>query len=209
MNLDKYLRQARESSQINIWMFFGNVFLTLTVLVMGLRMSEHNDRIVLVPASIPTKMTVGWNTASADYYQSFGMTVAMLIGNITPNSAEFVVNTLSKLLTPEVYAPVSRRIEAMAKDPLARNAAVSNSFIPSRSVFEADTGKVFVVGDLTVRNGAGVVETKVVTYELTVQIANGVPVITSIDSYESDTPRTTAWKRANPTWKERTEEVLK
>ena len=208
MNLNRFLRETREASQVNIWMLFGNMFLTLVVLAMGLRMAVFNERIVLVPASIPTKMTVGWDSASSDYYQSVGMTAAMLIGNITPSNTDFVIKTLSGLLEPSVYAPVRRRIEGMAKDPLFRNAAVSNSFSPSRALFEAETGKVFVVGDLTVRSAAGTPSKQVVTYEFGIVINNGVPVITSLDSYESEKPRTLAWKKENPGWQNQ-EEILK
>ena len=81
-------------------MLFGNMFLTLVVLAMGLRMAVFNERVVLVPASSPTKMAGRWDSASAAYYQPVGMPAAMLIRNITPSNTDFVIKTLSGLLEP-------------------------------------------------------------------------------------------------------------
>lgn len=200
-----FLRKARETMQVNVWFFLGNVALTVAVVALALRITAFEQRVVLVPMSVPTKMTVGWDSASDDYYQSIGLTTAMLIGNITPSNVEYVKTTLGKFLAPEIYPGVKAKLDKLAKDPLFNATNTTNHFSPSRAVFESETGKVFVVGSLVVSGAVQYAKTSTVTYEIGIRIVNGTPLIVSLDSYESDQPRTLAWKASNPGWDKKAE----
>lgn len=205
MLLQKFVRKAQETTQINVWFFVSNVALIVAVTSLALRMTSFEQRIVLVPMSVPTKMTVGWDGASDDYYQSVGMTTAMLIGNITPSNVEFVKTTLGKYLDSAIYPSVKSQLDKLAKDPLFNATNTTNHFSPSKTVFEAETGKVFVVGTLVVSGAVQYATTKVVTYEFGIRIVNGSPLIVSLDSYETDQPRTLLFKQNNPGWNTKAE----
>ena len=205
MHLKTFLRKAQETTTINVWFFVSNVALIVAVTSLAMRITTFEERIVMVPMSVPTKMTVGWDGASDDYYQSVGMTTAMLIGNITPSNVEFVKTTLGKYLDSAIYPSVKAQLDKLAKDPLFNATNTTNHFSPSKTVFEPETGKVFVVGTLVVTGAVQYATTKVVTYEFGIRIVNGTPLIVSLDSYETDQPRTLIYKAQNPNWNKKPE----
>lgn len=174
-----------------------NVCLSVALLVSVTALVNQKERIVLLPPQIDRSVTIGWSSADGAYLKSFGLYVATLAGNITPKNAQFVVENLSVMMSPRIYPDVRKKLLAQAESVnFIRNATVTH-FSPDRILFEDTTSKVFVSGPTTVETSGGLTNTGEMTYEMTVKMVEGKPVIDSINNYEGGEPRTSQWMEAH------------
>lgn len=156
-------------------------------------MTTH-ERIVVVPPGVNQTTSVGWADADATYYKSFGMFVATLIGNITPANVDFVSKSLSGYMDSAVYSDVRKKMIALAGSREFRESAGATKFVPTAIAYEPDTHKVFVAGQMAVMNAQSSVQTSEdLTYEMTIRIREGQPVITAISSYSGLDPHDNGW----------------
>lgn len=143
--------------------------------------------VVLVPPKLTAEVEVTRNRASANFKQAWGLFVAELLGNVTPESIDFVRQALAPMLDSSIYREVMddlvRQIEDIKRDRVAL------SFQPQEALYEPETDKVFISGRLRAQ-GPGSKPVEVTrTYELVIDINDYRPLIRQIDAY-SGRPRT-------------------
>jgi conjugal transfer pilus assembly protein TraE len=172
--------------------------MAFAILGLVLQILTMHERIVLVPPVLEHKADVSWNSANEEYYKSVGLYFAVLIGNITPSNVNFVSKTLASLLDPEIYEQVKVKLKSYSEDLGMNSSNVVNFFSPKNVVFEKDTNKVFVNGTLTTTSSGGNPHFREVVYELSIEIRNGLPIITSLDSYEGTEGHTLEWIKSHP-----------
>jgi conjugal transfer pilus assembly protein TraE len=153
-----------------------------------------------VPPYLNKQVSVGWDSASDDYYKSFGLYFATLVGNITPSNVDFITKTLSTFLAPEIYTQVKPKLIALSQDAIFRESGGASVYTPGPGLeYEPETSKVFVSGTMTTTSYAKALpEMKNIIYEIAINIRDGRPQITYLDSYEGTQPRTLKWMAANP-----------
>lgn len=187
------------SNKISLVLAASNAFLVVLVLMMFYSIMGSKDRIVLTPPHMDRAMSVSWDSASEDYYKSWGLYLATLIGNITPSNVIFVTDTLSSYVDASIYKAVRVKLLALAKDERFAQSDGLSFFSPHAVSFEPSTSKVFVTGGLvyTTALSSNKAERPVV-YEFVMETRDGRPRVLGLDSYESTEPHTLKWIEAHP-----------
>ena len=143
--------------------------------------------IILIPPTLTQEVEVTRTAASSEFKESWGLFLAELLGNTTPANADFLKSAIEPLLAPEIYRTVldamTDQIKAIKMD------RVAISFTPRHVVYEAETNKVFVSGELKSQGPSSKPDIKPRTYEFIIIIKNYRPSLAFIDVYPDD-PRT-------------------
>lgn len=170
----------------NRFLLASNVILSACLLVtLGALVTRHENTI-LVPPQLDRSVTVGWNSASGDYIKSFALYVSILAGSITPKNVQFVVDNLSTLVSPRIYTDVRKRLLAQAQSGnFIRNAA-STHFSPEHIRHDPETGRVFVIGLITVDGANGAGKSSQMVYDMVIKMVDGKPVVDAITNYEGE-----------------------
>jgi conjugal transfer pilus assembly protein TraE len=181
----------------------ANAFLSLTALILSitslaavLNSQSKHERIVLTPMVVDKQMTVEWRNADGEYLKAFGLSVAQLVGDLTPENVTFVLDALSRFMDPSIYADLRKKMLVVTDTRQFKELASSSRYLPSGVVYEHNTGKVFVSGTMETSTTLGK-EKHLMTYEMTVRVENGMPVIFSFDNY-ADSPHTQEWTISHP-----------
>lgn len=197
MNILSRNKSLERSSSSNRTFLFINACLSVSLLIAITAMVNQKERIVLIPPQIDRSVTIGWSSADGAYLKSFGLYVATLAGNITPKNAQFVVENLSTIVSPRIYPDVRLKLLSQAQSPNFIRNATATSFSPERIIFEDTTSKVFVTGPRTVETSSGSLSAGEMTYEMTIRMVEGKPVVDAINNYEGGEPRTVQWMEAH------------
>lgn len=198
MLLDKFKRKARETTTINGVLLAIALASTASTTFLAMKVSSDHERVVITPPHITERMEITWDSANAEYYKAFGLYVAGLIGNITPKNADFIVETLSSFIHSSIYADVRTKLKAMTEDPAFRDSGAYSYFIPDQILYEPDTRKVFVGGNVMLGTAARQPRPEAIVYEFQIRIENGRPVVFGLQSYPGNEARTVEWKKNHP-----------
>ena len=172
--------------------------LGVIVLMQQWSIATEKTRVVLVPPYLDKAVKVGYASADADYYESWGLYVAELMGNLTPGDAPFVEKAMGKLFGGD-YAAVKAKIAQSAAEE--SNANANFAFEAKSVIWQAITKTVFVHGTLRQVNGSGrTIVAKPYTFSMRVHISAGRPVLDDFHSY-TGSPHTIKWKLAHITKK--------
>lgn len=143
--------------------------------------------IVLVPPTLTNEVNITRSKASGEYKEAWGLYLAELLGNVTPANADFLKQAIEPILAPSIYHMVldamNEQINAIKMD------RVAIMFRPQQVLYEADTDKVFVFGELTSQGPNSRPDVRRRTYEFQISIKNYRPRLDYIDVY-ADEPRT-------------------
>lgn len=199
MEQKHFFAKQKMATEINRIFLFVIVALSIACLTLAFGLLSQKERIVIVPP-LKTTATVGWNDASKDYMESYGLYIVTLVGNITPKNVAFVTDVLSKSTDAGVYPAIRQKLMALAEDPVFRTSNAVSFFSPEKVLWEKETDKVFVTGQMTLSSSSAQTKTIPVVYEVTVVIDGGLPLIKNIDSYEGHEMRTLRWKADHPGW---------
>ena len=142
---------------------------------------KKEQSIVLVPPGLSEQAELARNKASEGYKKAWGMYVATLIGNITPENADFVLESLRNMVTGEIRSIV---IEQIAQElETLKEEKVSSSFDIVRVTYEPETDKVFVTGRNRLSGLGGKSSPTEQTFEFTIDVKQYAPIITHMASY--------------------------
>lgn len=155
--------------------------LALVIALIGWQTKDKTT--VIVPPTLSEKAEISQRAATVGYKKSWGLYVAELMGNITPSNVDFIVETLSSMMSGATHSKF-RTMAAVEVDNIKRN-GMSISFEPRSIQYERDTDKIFITGHSTVQ-AAGVATPQTYTrvFEVMVDIRNGTPSISHIDTYQ-------------------------
>lgn len=143
--------------------------------------------IVLVPPTLTHEVDITRSKASGEYKEAWGLYLAELLGNVTPATADFLKEAIEPILAPSIYRTV---LDAMAEHIKAiQMDRVTISFRPRQVLFEEETNKVFVSGELTSQGPNSHPDVRRRTYEFVLSIKNYRPRLDYIDVYP-DEPKT-------------------
>jgi len=196
MNFSSLNSSWRLASLSNKVLLVANLLLAFAVVVLGGAAINNRERITVVPPNIDKPYTIGWRSATPEYYKSFALYFSGLIGQISPKNIEFVIQTVvDRFCDAPIADGIKKKLRAIAADYQFQQSTASSWFEGDKLFWEESSGKVFVTGRLwTVYANRNVVS-RDVTYEYRIEVREGQPVITNFDSYEGTTPHTEAWHR--------------
>ncbi len=191
MNFDLFRKNVDELASKSRILVGIVVLLSLIISIEGWVIATQSTRIVIVPPYLSKSVKVGYASANNAYYESFGLYVAELVGNLTPGNAPYVASALGKLFSSDAYQEVKSKVMTSAEEEKADNA--NFSFTAKRTIWQAANSTVFVEGVLHQINSSGeVVEKLSYTFAMQVRIEAGQPVLSSFQAYPGPA-RTIAW----------------
>ena len=138
--------------------------------------------VILVPPGLSEKSEIAKNKASEGYKKAWAMHTAILIGNVTPENADFVTESFSGMVSGEIRTIVTEQI-TQELDNLKQE-KVSSTFEVSRVTYEPETDKVFVTGRNRMTGVGGKTTPTEQTFEFIIDVKQYSPVITHMASYE-------------------------
>lgn len=169
------------------------IIVVLSVVILGQQWSlmTERTRVVLKPPYLDTAARIGYATASKNYYESWGLFVAELVGNLTPGDAHYVADNLGKLFDASDYAIVKAKVLASAA--AEREDQANFAFHVKQTIWQPANKTVFVYGNLSQINSDGETISKIpYTFSMGVHIEAGRPVLDGFDAYQGE-PHTIKW----------------
>ena len=178
----------------NRLLLISNVGLTALVLVMGLKMAQTHERIIIVPPTVNARYEIDWDGATSEYFKDIALWLTGTIGTINKNNADYVVTVVTRFMDPSISKTVSESLRTYASNPNVSLNSTMSWFEAKNIVWEPPTNRVFVSGSLFSQSTGNRSSTKDVTYEYTMHMVGGKPLVTAFTSYE-DSPHTLTWQR--------------
>lgn len=184
MNFRKYGKSFTALQSENIFLRWLAASLTVLVIVMLFALLHKRTIVTIQPFTLARDAQVTEGEASRTYMEAWGLALAEVIGNVHPGNAGFIGEHLKPLLSPQIYHQTIDAIESDAQS--LREDRISLRFEPLRVIYEKSTGKIFVFGHSYVRAGTGADAEKksARTYEFRMRIANYLPEVLAINTYE-------------------------
>ena len=156
------------------------VLVVLNAILLWSSFSNH-ERFIFLPAKLDTRATLAFDAASKSLHEKYGLSFSVLIGNLTPASANNVIDSLKLMFTPQLYKEMHSQLLVQAKQ--IKEAGVTLSFTPDRIEYEPATRKTFVTGIQRTATHQGEPKEKMVTYEYRLLISEYIPYISHFNFY--------------------------
>lgn len=169
------------------------VLIILNAVLLWASFSNH-ERFVFLPAKLDTRATLAFDAASKSLHEKYGLSFSVLIGNITPASANNVIDSLKLMFTPSLYKEMHSQLLIQAKQ--IKDAGVTLSFTPDRIEYEPATRKTFVTGTQRTTTYQGEPKEKMVTYEYRLLVSEYIPYISHFNFYPGPA-RNQLWRAKN------------
>jgi conjugal transfer pilus assembly protein TraE len=148
---------------------------------------KKDRSVILIPPGLSEKSEIATNKASEGYKKAWGAYTAMLLGNVTPENADFVLDALAGMVSGEMRLIVVDQIAAELET--LKEEKVSSTFEMLSVIYEPESDKVFVAG----RNrlvGIPGVDGKTTpneqTFEFKIDVKQYSPLITHMASYTGE-----------------------
>lgn len=157
------------------------------------------ERLILVPPGLEGPATIERSGATKNYLEAWSLYFTTVLGSVTPSNAQSIADYLGKNVDQPIWHAVRGQILSVIDDPQYNRQGAFNMFVPIRTVYEPDTKKTFVEGTMSTLSYRTVNQSVAIaaTYELVIEIKNGIPVVTALDSYPG-VARTAKWRDVNP-----------
>ncbi|NEX63395.1 TraE/TraK family type IV conjugative transfer system protein [Noviherbaspirillum galbum] len=200
MNLIKLGRNWKATLSANLLLAGALAASVMANLALTTKLATMHERLVLVPPMMTTETVVGWNEASKNFFEGWGLYAASMIGSATPKTAGFVAGHLEYIFDKSIFQAVRTQLLSIEKDPSFARTGSVNVFTPKTVTWEASTNRLFVSGQLTstaYRARTTTLANVPVTYQMSMRMEAGAPKITTFTSYIG-AARTAKWEREHP-----------
>lgn len=142
---------------------------------------KKDASVILIPPSLSEKSEIAKNKASEGYKKAWGMYTATLIGNVTPENADFVLDSFSGMVTGEIRGLITEQISQELET--LKEEKVTSTFEIVRVTYEPETDKVFVTGRNRMVGAGGKSTPTEQTFEFKIDVKQYSPIITQMASY--------------------------
>lgn len=169
---------ARVESRWLRWVALG---LVAANVVLAIAVFSTRTVVTIQPPGLNEAARITINEANGAYKRAWGVFLAQLLGNVKPGSAEFILATISPLLSADLYRPVVNAIHEQADK--IRQDRVSVSFTPREVNYDPDADIVYVTGRQVSAGPGSDPVTAQRTYEFTITIQHYQPQVTRLAVY--------------------------
>jgi conjugal transfer pilus assembly protein TraE len=140
------------------------------------------DRVVvLVPPTLDERAAVSRNAASQGYKKAWALFAAQMLGNVTPDNADFVLKAFSDMVGGEIRQAMAERVAGELET--LKLEKVSSVFEVRTLIYEPETDKVFVTGRSNMVGPGGKTANSQQTFEFKIDVRQYAPLITRFAVY--------------------------
>lgn len=190
MRLGEFLETWRGTALENrIWRIAIVVLAVSNLVLVGL-VGQVERTVVLVPPVLEGEVTIARAYASQEVEEAWGLYVAELLGNVSPQTADVLTRVLDPLLAGGLRRAAAKAIAEQVADIKREN--VSMRFSPRAVSYDSATRTVFVTGQHKTEGPGAAPVVNDRTYELRVEFRNYRPVITHLQAYRGEPKVSTA-----------------
>lgn len=196
MKIKNFLQTWEATKSANLVLLLTVITLSILNVYLVIALSRVKVQRELIPPMLDKPVKVGYAHADEDYYKSWALYVAELVGNLTPGNAEFVAESMGRLFSSADAAQVRSSILSQGRK-LRENGVVM--FFKANSItYEPDTGNLYVTGDQREVSPNGTsVSAGIMTYQMHIEMQAGQPVLTELKTYTGPA-HTRQWMARNP-----------
>lgn len=163
--------------------------LAVTTAILAFTVVNKKSTQIIVPYTMQQTGFVSENMASESYKTSWGLALAMMLGNCNYGSVDTIEKRIAPLLPNDIYQQTLTALRAQAHQ--FKDNRITVRFEIHKYIYEPSTDKVFIEGDYYIK-APGLAEKKHKRcYEFIIGIQNYLPQILYINTYE-DVARTEA-----------------
>ena len=164
MKLSHYLKTREGALKENVVSRAVIATLVLSNLVLGLAMTSQKTTIVMVPPTLESSSEIGASDSGKETQVAWGMYLAGMLGNVTPRTAPYLKQNISRHLSPNLYSSIVEAIDQQAAEIASEQ--ITLSFSPTIGRYDAELDRVIVTGELTIRGLRGAEKRELRTYEM-------------------------------------------
>lgn len=195
MKWDKFIGDWSSTKKANVVLLAAVLVMAAGNFFLAGRLASERHTTVLVPPHMDHVLRIGYDSANPSFYKAWALYAAELTGNLTPDNAKFVANSLRTIVSPVVYQSLNNAIFA-EKDQEVQYHVVT-TFQAQSILWQPQTSTAFVTGYLhQVDPNGKYASGSVQTYEMNFTVKNDQPVITAFRSYPG-VPHTLAWLKTH------------
>lgn len=151
MTISDYLQRFRQWQQ---QLCFDRLTILALVLTNGILLIHCLNRKPAVELSLPfmeAQVGIQSGTASQAYFEWWSLSLAELLGNLTPQNLSFVESRLQNLFSPNLYhqvqATLNQQFQQLRDDKV-------RSFEPLQLDFEQKTNSIIITGNSVLSSGS-------------------------------------------------------
>lgn len=169
----------RHERRISRLMMLGLVFALVLAMFF---IATREATVVMIPPGLTEKGTITKNDANSAVKEAWGAYIAESLGNVTPQTADFVARNLGPIIDPGVYKKLMDVIGQQAQ--LIKDEQVTVQFAANAVFYVPSKDIVVISGEYTIRGMRNEESRKVQTYEVGLRVRNYNVALTSLDLYE-------------------------
>ena len=189
MKFDTFKKTMADLRLERFWLQIIVCVEALAIVMLAVSAMHKESIVTVVPWTLNDKTQVMQNDSARSYKEAWALAIAQLVGNVQPETAEFVGERLKPILSPAIYQSTLDAVHANAQ--MLRDDRISIRFEPREVIYEKSSNKVFVNGYSFMRAGTSLEkeERSRRTYEMQLKVSEYAPMLMFIDTYEGE-PRT-------------------
>lgn len=163
--------------------------LSIACVVLSTAIIKQKTITTIVPYTMQQTGYISESLASESYKTSWGMALAMMLGNCNYGSVDTIETRIAPLLPNDIYQQTLTALRAQATQ--FKENRITVRYAITKYIYEPSTDKVFVEGDYYIKAPGLAEKAHKRTYEFVIGINNYMPQILYINTYE-DVARTEA-----------------
>jgi len=182
MNLRAYLNMWRGVQAENLFHRVSTIGLVALCLLLGTGWLTRHEVVVMLPPQLSKQGFITSDGASDEILTQWGISIAELLGNVTPTTAGFLKSSLSPMLTPTIYQKAMTAIEEQVKE--VQTEQITIRFSPNYAKIDTENKVVVIGGELTTTGIRGNSQKELRTYELGLVVQNYHVLVDSLNVYK-------------------------
>lgn len=170
MKSEQFVQSWNSTMNQNAFLKKVLVFALVIIFLLGLALAAKDRTVVLLPPQLDAEAQVSRSKASESMLTAWGISIAELLGNVTPGTSAFLQKSIDPMLAPSirdrVLDAIAEQVKKIDKEQL------SIAFEPAEARFDHRQNKVYVTGDLVTTNVRGVSDRQIRTYTMQFKVQN-------------------------------------
>jgi len=183
MNINRYKDTfSSMKSKIGVQNFFIGT-LVLSCLLLSYKVSNTQATTIILPPDFTDEIIISGDLANSNYSRSWAVHFSKMLGDVTPSTVDFTVNSVLKYMSPQLQkkagAVIGRAIDQIKSESITR------IYTPTEVSYEPSTNKAFVTGKSMFIDTMGKMSKgELQTYEFIIKFKSGQPEVTHFNTYQ-------------------------